>query len=169
MKIDAAEWSAGKLILTTADPEAVRFAIGFSPGEYTIGKAKKNRSKDANALAWKLIDQLASALRMSKIEVYKNAIRDIGGNSETYCMQEKAVDMFRKCWTMNGIGWQVETFPSKLPGCVNVTAYYGSSAYDSKQMSVLIDHLKQDCESLGIEVEPDERIKSLLKEWDKNG
>ena len=169
MKIDAAEWSAGKLILTTADPEAVRFAIGFSPGEYTIGKAKKNRSKDANALAWKLIDQLASALHMSKIEVYKNAIRDIGGNSEIYCGKEKAIDALCKQWEKSGIGWQTETMPSKLPGYVNAILYYGSSAYDSKQMSIFIDHLKQDCESLGIEVEPDERIKSLLEAWDKHG
>lgn len=169
MKIDAAEWSAGKLILTTADPEAVRFAIGFEAGEYQIAKAKKRRSLDANSYCWVLIDKLASALHMSKEEIYKNAIRDIGGNSEIVCVPEKALDTLRRCWVKNGIGWQVETMPSKLPGCVNAILYYGSSCYSSSQMSVLIDHLKQDCESLGIEVEPDERIKSLLKEWDKNG
>lgn len=169
MQISNAEWSAGKLILTTADPEAVRFAIGFEAGEYQIAKAKKRRSLDANSYCWVLVDKLASALHMSKEEIYKNAIRDIGGNSEIVCVPEKAFDTLKRCWVKNGIGWQVETMPSKLPNCVNAILYYGSSCYTASQMSVLIDHLKQDCESLGIEVEPDERIKSLLKEWDKNG
>lgn len=167
MKIDAATWSAGKLTLTTSDPEAVRFAIGFEPGEYQITKAKKKRSLDANAYAWVLIDKLAAALHMSKTEVYRNAIRDIGGNSEIYCGKEKAIDALCKQWEKTGIGWQAEIMPSKLPGCVNAILYYGSSAYDSKQMSIFIDRLKQDCESLGIEVEPDERIKSLLEAWEK--
>lgn len=167
MKIESAEWSAGELRLKTTDPEAIRFAIGFEPGDYTVAKAKKKRSLDANAYAWVLIDKLAAALRMSKTEVYRNAIRDIGGNSEIYCGKEKAIEALCKQWEKTGIGWQAEKMPSKLPGCVNAILYYGSSAYDSKQMSIFIDHLKQDCESLGIEVEPDERIKSLLESWDK--
>lgn len=166
MKITEAAWSAGKLILTTSDPEAVRFALGFEAGDYQIAKARKRRSLDANAYAWVLADKLAAALHMSKEEVYRNAIRDIGGNSEIVCVPEKAFETLKRCWTKNGLGWQIETMPSKLPGCVNAILYYGSSAYDSRQMAVLVDHLKQDCESLGIEVEPDERIKSLLEAWD---
>ena len=167
MRIESAEWSAGELRLKTSDPDAIRFAIGFKQGDFSITPSKKHRSADANALAWKLIDRLAAALHMSKEEVYRNAIRDIGGNSEIVCVQEGAYETLRRCWVGRGLGWQVEVIPSKLKGCVNAILYYGSSAYDTKQMSVLIDHLKQDCESLGIPVEPDERIRSLLESWDK--
>ena len=165
MNITAAEWSAGKLVLTTSDPEAVRFVIGFEAGDYSLAKAKKHRSLDANAYAWVLIDKIATVMRLGKEEVYRNAIRDIGGNSEIYCMQARAVETFRRCWDRNGLGWQTETMPSKLPGCVNVIAYYGSSAYDTKQMSVLIDHLVQDAKALGIETMPPDKLNALLEAW----
>ena len=166
MKITAARWSGGELVLSTKDPEAVRFSMGFVEGEYSIVKAKKPRSLDANAYAWVLIDKLATALRMSKIEVYRNAIRDIGGVSEIYCGKENAIEDLCKQWVKMGIGWQAETMPSKLPGCVNAILYRGSSEYDAKQMSVLIDHLVQDCKALDIETMPPDKLRGLLEAWD---
>lgn len=165
MQITAAEWSAGKLTLTTSDPEALRFAIGFSAGEYSLAKAKKRRSLDANAYAWVLIDKIAAAMRLGKEEVYRNAIRDIGGNSEVVCVQEKALETLRRGWERNGVGWQVETTPSKLPGCVNAILYYGSSVYDTHQMSVLIDRLVQDAQALGIETLPPEKLRTMMEGW----
>lgn len=166
MNITAAEWSAGKLTLTSSDPEAVRFAIGFEAGDYTLAKAKKHRSLDANAYAWVLIDKLAAELRIGKEEIYRNTIRDIGGNSEIYCGTEKAIQALCKQWVKNGIGWQAETMPSKLPGCVNAILYYGSSSYDTKQMSILIDRLIQDCKALDIETMPPDKLAGLLEAWD---
>lgn len=166
MNITAAEWSAGKLTLTTSDPEALRFAIGFEEGDYTLSKAKKQRTREANAYAWVLIDKIAAVMRLSKEEVYRNAIRDIGGNSEIVCVQEKAYEKLRRCWVKNGIGWQVEEMPSKITGCVNAILYYGSSAYDTQQMSILIDRLVQDAKALGIETMPPDKLNGLLEAWD---
>jgi len=165
MNITAAEWCAGKLTLTTSDPDAVRFAIGFEAGDYSLAKAKKRRSLDANAYAWVLIDKIAAVMRLGKEEVYRNAIRDIGGNSEIVCVPDKAVDTLRRCWEKNGLGWQMDTMPSKLPGCTNAVLYYGSSAYDTKQMSVLIDRLIQDAKALGIETMPPDKLAGLLEAW----
>ena len=165
MKITAAEWSAGKLTLTTSDPEALRFAVGFEAGDYSLAKAKKRRSLDANAYAWVLIDKIASVMRLGKEEVYRNAIRDIGGNSEIVCVPDKAVETLRRCWERNGLGWQMDTMSSKLEGCTNAVLYYGSSAYDTKQMSVLIDRLVQDAKALGIETMPPDKLAGLLEAW----
>lgn len=166
MNITAAEWSAGKLTLTTSDPEAIRFAIGFEAGDYSLAKAKKRRSLDANAYAWVLIDKLAEALHIGKIEIYQNTIRDIGGVSDFYCMKNEAFPMFKQCWEAQGIGWQTETLPSKIPGCVTVIAHRGSSKYDTQQMSALIDHLVQDCKALDIETMPPDKLAGLLEAWD---
>lgn len=166
MKITAAEWSAGKLTLTTSDPEALRFAVGFEAGDYSLAKAKKRRSLDANAYAWVLIDKIAAAMRLGKEEVYRNAIRDIGGNSEVVCVQTRALDTMKRCWERNGLGWQVDTMPSKIPGCVNAVLYYGSSAYSVHQMSVLIDRLVQDAKALDIETMPPDKLNGLLEAWD---
>ena len=166
MNITGAKWVGGELILSTGDPEAVRFAIGFEAGDYSIEKAKKKRSLDANAYAWVLIDKIAAEMRLGKEEVYRNTIRDIGGNSEIICVPDKAIDTLRRCWEKNGLGWQMDTFPSKLKGCTNAILYYGSSAYDTKQMSIFIDRLIQDAKALGIETMPPDRLNSLLEAWD---
>lgn len=166
MQISEAKWAAGKLELTTRDPEAMRFAIGFEPGEYQITKAKKKRSLDANAYAWTLISKLAETMRIGKEEIYRNAIRDIGGNYEVVCVKNEGLETLRRCWEKNGLGWQVETTPSKLDGCTNALLYYGSSSYDTHQMSVFIDRLIQDCKALNIETLPPEKLSGLLEAWE---
>lgn len=132
-----------------------------------VTKHRVKRSLDANAYAWVLVDKIAQKRRMSKAEVYRNAIREIGGVSEIVCIQNRAVKTMKDVWTRNGIGWQVEEMESKIDGCTNLILYKGSSVYDSRQMSALIDSLVQDAKSIGIETRPQWEIDSLLKEYDK--
>ena len=109
------------------------------------------RSRSANAYAWVLIDELAEKLNLTKTEVYRHAIRDIGGVSDTVCVPDKAVDRLCEGWMAKGLGWQTERLESKLRGCTNVVLYYGSSTYDSRQMHALIDTLIAECKQQGIE------------------
>lgn len=134
-----------------------------------IKKYRKRRSLDANGYAWVLIDKIAAAISIDKSEVYRQAIRQIGGVSEVLCVQNAALEKFRAVWEANGIGWQTETMPSKLEGCTNVVVYYGSSTYDTKQMAMLIDHLIQDAKSLSIETMTPaelERLEGYAKQFD---
>ena len=66
MRVEAASYADGGLVLRTSDPDARRFAYSFKPGEYELVKAKKRRSLDANAYAWTLIDKIAAAVRLPK-------------------------------------------------------------------------------------------------------
>ena len=136
------------------------------PVEISIKKAAKRRSRDANALAWVLIDKIAEKTRIPKKEIYRNAIREIGGVSEVVCVQDRAVERLRSGWEKNGIGWQSETAPSKIPGCTNVILYYGSSTYNTAQMSRLLDLIIQEAEQQGIPTLRDEAAE-LLGKWDK--
>lgn len=125
-------------------------------------KAHRNkRSLDANNYAWTLIDKIAARMHIDKVEVYREAIKSIGGVSETVCVQDKAVDRLRQGWEQNGIGWQTDIMPSKLKGCTNVILYYGSSTYDTQQMSLLIDHIVQDAKALGIETMTPAELEAL--------
>ena len=124
--------------------------IGTDKWEIKFSKVKKKRSLDANAYCWKLVDSLAEVLHESPKEVYREAIRDIGGVSDILCIKNEAVETFVTNWESRGIGWQTETFPSKLEGCTNVRVFYGSSTYDTKQMSTLIDRLIEECKAQGI-------------------
>ena len=132
-----------------------------------VGKKRKQRSLDANAYCFVLIDKLAAKLGLTKEEVYRQAIREIGGVSEVVCVQNIALDTFCRMWSCNGLGWQTETFPSKVPDCTNVIVYYGSSEYDTAQMSRLIDRIVDDCKEQGIETMPQAELDSLLNSWGK--
>ena len=129
-----------------------------------VSKKRKKRSLDANAYAWVLIDKIAEKRCLSKSEVYRNAIRDIGGVSEIVCVQNKAKQSMIDAWTHFGVGWQVDELESKIEGCTNLVLYKGSSVYDTKQMNALIDSLVQDAQSIGIETMPPEKLESLLRE-----
>lgn len=167
MRITNVRIEGPELILTVEGREAAPWAYSFKPGDYDIVPRKKKRSLSANAYAWALIDKIAEATGYPKSEVYRNSIREVGGVSDILCMKDEAADMFCRVWQDKGLGWQTETFPSKLPGCVNVIAHYGTSVYSTKQMSRLIDHLVQDASALGIETMPPDRLQSLLEAWDE--
>lgn len=126
---------------------------------------KKRRSLDANAYCWKLIGDLAAKLNVPREELYRASIREIGGNSEIVCVKNAAVDRLCAGWQKNGIGWQTETMPNKLPGCTNVILYYGSSTYDTAQMSRLIDNIVQDCKEVGIQTETPDQIAEMKARW----
>lgn len=128
---------------------------------------RKKRSLDANAYFWVLCSKLAEATGASKTEVYKQAILNIGGNSESYCGQPQAITKLCHAWERQGIGWIAETFESKVDGCVNVTLYYGSSSYDTKQMARLIDNIVQDCKAVGIETMPPDELKRMIEKWEE--
>ena len=93
---------------------------------------------------------------------YKDHIQTIGGVSETVCVRDQAVDKLISAWESHGLGWCSYIFPSKLDGCTNVTLYYGSSTYDTKQMSALIDSLVQSCRIIGIETMSPEKLHLML-------
>lgn len=166
MRIENARIQGGELVLACSMQEARQFAYRFKPGEYEIRPEKKKRSLDANAYAWVLVNRIADALRTTPEEVYREALRNIPNALEIVCVQDKAVDSMTRLWNSGHIGRRVETEPSKIKGCTNMYLYYGSSDYDTRQMSVLIDNLVQDAKALDIETRQAEEIKSLLEAWE---
>lgn len=126
---------------------------------------RERRSLDANGYMWVLVDKLSEKLRLPKTEIYRKAIKEIGGVSETVCVKEKAADKLCEMWQKNGIGWQTDTFKSKIDGCVNVILYYGSSEYDKAQMSALLDYIIQDCHAVDIPTETPDQIAEMLARW----
>lgn len=163
---------SGEWVISLSTPEDVSELfdeLADKDVTFEIKQARKHRSLDANAYAWVLIDKIAEKTGERKTDIYRSAIREIGGVSTTVCVMDKAVDRLREGWSKNGIGWQTDTTKSQLPGCTNVILYYGSSAYDSRQMAALIDSLIQDAEALGIPTITDEQAGKMLGRWEKRG
>ena len=134
--------------------------------EVTIKKAQKHRSMEANRYAWVLIDQIAARQHLKKSEVYRKAIRDIGGVSREMLMKTEAVGFFREIWEKQGLGNQVEVVDTEEEtGWSSIRVYFGSSTYDTAQMSALLDSLIQDAEALGIPTITPKEAERMLGKW----
>ena len=131
-----------------------------------VKEHRKKRSLDANAYAWVLINKIADSLRITPKEIYRQAIQNVGGNYEVIPIKIEAADHFKQIWEAQGLGWPcVDMGKSKLDGYRNMRAYYGSSTYDTRQMSQLIDNLVQDCKALDIETMTPDKLALLMEEW----
>lgn len=136
--------------------------------EVTIKKAARHRSLEANRYAWVLIDQIAACMHKKKEEIYRDAIRHIGGVSQVMQMDLAAVDRFRAIWEGYGIGNQVEIINIyDNQGVCDVVVWFGSSSYDTQQMSILLDNLIQDAEALGIPTITPKEEEKMLQRWSR--
>lgn len=131
-----------------------------------IKKWRKKRSLDANSYCWVLCDKIAKSMQggISKEDIYKDAISYVG-TFEPMIIEEKAFDKFKEIWQKQGLGYLVKEV-SRKDKCIKVFAYYGSSSYDSKEMSKLIEFIVEQAKGLNIETLQDEEINSLLESWD---
>ena len=138
------------------------------PDDMTIDikKFREKRSLDANAYCWVLLGKLADAAGIPVFEMYRECIRDIGGNYEIVPIRNDAVDTWMKNWQEHGIGWISESMgESKLKGYTNTINYYGSSTYDTRQMARLIDRVIEECKTYNIETMTPQELEGLKSRW----
>lgn len=132
-----------------------------------VKKWREKRSLSANALMWCICEELAQALNITKEQVYRMAIKDVG-DYEPLPIRDDAVDAFCANWAKGGIGWFAETTDkSKTPGYTLVFAYFGSSTYDTKQMSRLVDWLIDEAQQIGITLKAGPELEQKAREWGK--
>ena len=156
------------LMLKMERTDATSVCDFVKPGkayEVDIKEHRERRSLDANAYCFVIISKIAAKTGVSVEEIYRNAVKQIGGNNTVVCVKNEAVEALCSGWQLNGLGWQTDTMPSKLEGCTNVVLYYGSSTYDTKTMSRLIDHVVQDAKALDIETMTPQELSALIERW----
>lgn len=125
---------------------------------------KKPRSLDANAYCWVLIGKIAQVCGATRQDIYREIVRKVGV-ADVVCIPDKSVDRICQGWAANGIGWQTERLKSKIPGCTNVILWYGSSTYNSAEMTRLIDEVVAEAKELGIETATPSELARLKEEW----
>ena len=139
--------------------------------EITIQKKKNKRSLNASAYCWVLCQKIAEELSKtgytSKEDVYRKAIKDCSHFSYVP-VREDAIERYIQIWQGHGLGWLAEDAGEcqSLKGYHNIMCYHGSSVYNTKEMARLIDCLTDECEQLGIKLEPSEYIQSLIEGWE---
>lgn len=175
IKFDASRWEFkdGQFWLclripTESRPMARNFAQTARDAFYDadIKLHRERRSLDANAYFWALCGKLAEVTRIPKTDIYRQYIKEIGGNCEIYPVRLEAVERFIEVWGKAGLGYVCDrTGSSEYEGFENIICYYGSSTYDTAQMSRLIDLVVQDCIAQGIEVLPPHKLAAMMEEW----
>ena len=129
-----------------------------------VKKWREKRSLSANALMWAVCEELAQALKITKVEVYRRAIKDVGSHYRMP-IPNAEIDKFCADWSAGGVGWFAEIIDdSKIPDYKLVFAYPGSSTYDSLQMSRLVDWLIDEAEQIGIVLKAGPELEQKAKE-----
>ena len=152
--------------------DAKKFVGEMQPRKYVaeIKQYRKKRSLDANAYAWQLLGKLADALSTQEVtyspeHVYRELIRDVGDNYEIMPVRNDALERWVQIWESRGLGWVCEDMgPSKIKGYTNTRCFYGSSVYDTAQMSRLIARIVEDCKAAGVETMTPEELARMVEE-----
>ena len=156
------------LVLNTNDKDTIQKLKKEEKLNVEIKKWYQKRSLDANSYCWVLCEKIAQELSKdgnitTKEDIYKEAIKNVGV-FVPFIAEEKAFEDFKRIWERQGLGYQVQETARK-DKCIRVNCYYGSSSYNTKEMSRLIENLVQECNQLNIETKSKEEIESLLNQW----
>lgn len=133
-----------------------------------IKQYRHKRSLDSNSYAWVLITKIADALHTSKEDIYIEMLKRYGQREpKLLSVIAEAVDMVNRA-TNNHC---TEVGESELNGKLfkHLAILIGSSRYDSKQMSILIDGIVSEAKELNIETLSDKEIQSLNEAWGMKG
>ena len=157
------------LLLDTKEIELVEQLKNENKLNIELKKYRQKRGLNANNYFWKLLQEICELAEIDTIEEYKRRVKELG-IFRRFKIEKDNVKTFKKMWNAQGIAWFCEIFDTEIINNAEfkiINAYYGSSSFNSKQMSRLIDGLVQDCKTYGIETKTPEEIKSLLESWDK--
>lgn len=132
-----------------------------------IKKYHKKRSLDANNYFWKLLSEYCEEKGIDTIEEYKERVKRLG-IFRVSRVEAKDVEALKKSWENWGTAWFCEVYDTEFLGNIEfkiLHLYYGSSSFNSKQMSRLINDLVEDCKEVGIETKTPQELASLVEAW----
>ena len=166
---DAARWSQESdgfwLHLRVAESRlAQKFIAAMKAGKQYIAdlKEKRNRrSLDANAYLWVLLEKVAAAVNSDKDRVYLDMLSRYGVFTHMV-VKPAVVERVKQEWrTVRELG---EVTVNGQTG-IQLQCYFGSSTYDTKEMSRLIDGVVSECKELGIETATPEELARIKETW----
>lgn len=168
----------GKLFGVSKDFETNKYIISFLMDEGNLSFLdeikektlkisadifKSKRSKNANALLWECIGQMARVKKQDKWVVYLDVLKHYGISCYV-CVKPEAVKGLKKIWReVEEIG-ELEINGKKAMQCL---CYYGSSTYDTKEFSDLLECVFAEMEGMGLETPTQKELQRSLDEWNR--
>lgn len=129
-----------------------------------IKQHRKKRSLDANSYCWVLIGKIAEALNQAKDDIYIRMLTSYGQREKNLIsVVSDGVDAIMSALDNHVV--EVGRGFTNGKEFVHLAILIGSSKYDSKEMSVLIDGIVYEAKELGIETMPQEQLDSMKNSW----
>ena len=149
--------------MTGKPKEIVEWLFGQDREKFfDITEHKEKRSRDANALLWACLGEIAGALRSDKWTVYLQMLKRYG--KYTYiCVKPKVVEAVKRQWRECEEIGRVNINGQEA---VQMLCYFGSSTYDSKEFSILLDGVISEMKEMGIDTPADRELKRAIKQME---
>lgn len=162
------DWESGKYNITfTCDEKSIVNELeALKQAEILDIEAKKHREKrsiDANALLWRCLGEIAEVLKADKWDIYLEMLKRYG--KYTYiCVKPSVVDAMKAQWRESEIIGEVDINGQKA---VQMLCYFGSSTYNTKEFSTLLDGVISEMQEIGLQPPPTKEMQIALERLEK--
>ena len=130
--------------------------------EVSIKEYKKKRSLDANAMLWVIMNEIAEKVGTTKDEIYIQML-DRYGVFTHIVVKPEVVDKVKQEWKITReLG---EVVINGKTG-IQLQCYFGSSSYNSKEFSTLLEGVIYEAKELDIETITPKEKEELLRKWE---
>lgn len=158
------DWKTGRFRITFESMEDISKQLESITDKLLTITAKlfrNKRSRDANSYSWVLMQKIAEDQHTDKWSVYLEMLGRYGVFTHII-VKPGVVDRVVSEWrTVKNLG---EATVSGQTG-IQLQCYFGSSTYDTKEMSVFIEGIVSECHELGIETATPDELDRMKKEW----
>lgn len=125
---------------------------------------REKRSLNANKLLWNCLKEIAEALRTDKWNVYLMMLKRYG--KYTYiCVKPNVVESVKAQWRECEEIGEININGEKA---VQLLCYFGSSTYDSKEFSVLLDGVISEMKEMGLKAPSEREFDMVIESWKKS-
>lgn len=124
---------------------------------------RNRRSLDANALLWACLGEIAKALKSDSWSVYLYMLQRYG--KYTYILvKPEAVEGVKAVWRETKVVGETKRGGEHM---IEMLCYFGSSTYDSKEFSILLNGVIAEMREMHLETPPSDEMKRLIEEMER--
>jgi hypothetical protein len=162
------DWQTGQfqITFTVNEPSAINEIDKIKDCEklsVKVAKHRERRSLDANGLLWLCLGRIAEALRSDKWEIYLQMLKRYG--KYTYiCVKPAVVEAVKAQWRECE---EIGTVNINGQEAVQMLCYFGSSTYDTKEFSVLLDGVISEMKEMGLQAPTSADMERALEQWQR--
>lgn len=168
LKSISRDWQTNKPVISFEldyTPEDLQEMSDADVLDITAKKHRNRRSVNANALLWKCLEDIAAAIDSDKWSIYLQMLKKYG--EFTYIVvKPQAVPMLKNQWRECEELGEIDIHGTTG---IQMLCYYGSSTYDTKQFSRLLNGVMSEMKEIGIETPTEEQMRKSLERWESYG